>query len=81
MYGLPQVGLIANVLLAKRLAKHGYRPVQHTHGLWMHKWRPINFSLVVDDFGVMYVGQEHVEHLEAALEENYEISTDWEGAL
>jgi hypothetical protein len=70
MYGLPQAGLIANVLLAKRLAKHGYIPVPHTHGLWTHKWRPINFSLVVDDFGVMYVGREHAEHRKAALEEN-----------
>jgi hypothetical protein len=53
MYGLPQAGLITNVLLAKRLAKHGYSPVPHIHGLWMHKWRPIKFSYVVDDFGVM----------------------------
>jgi hypothetical protein len=30
MYGLPQAGLLANVLLAKRLAKHGYSPVPHT---------------------------------------------------
>jgi hypothetical protein len=29
----------------------------------------------------MYVGREHAEHLKAALEENYEILTDWEGAL
>jgi hypothetical protein len=81
MYGLPQAGLLANVLLAKRLAKHGYSPVPRTHGLWTHTWRPLKFSLVVDNFGVMYVGQEHAEHLKAALEENYEISTDWEGAL
>jgi hypothetical protein len=42
---------------------------------------PSNFPLVVDDFGVMYVGREHAENLKASLEENYEISTDWEGAL
>jgi hypothetical protein len=29
----------------------------------------------------MYVGREHAEHLKAALEENYEISTDWTGGL
>jgi hypothetical protein len=81
MYELPQAGLLANVLLAKRLTKHGYSPVSHTHGLWTHQWRPIKFSLVVDDFGVMHVGREHTEHLKAASEENYEISTDWEGTL
>jgi hypothetical protein len=81
MYGLPQEGLITKILLAKILAKHGYIPVPHTHGLWTHTWHPIKFSLVVDDFGVMYVGREHAEHLNVALEENYEISTDWDGAL
>jgi hypothetical protein len=81
MYSLHQAGVLANVLLAKRLAKHGYSPVPHIHGLWTHKWRPIKFSLVIDDFGVMDVGREHAEHLEAALEENYEISTDWKGGL
>jgi hypothetical protein len=81
MYGLPQARLLANILLSKRLAKHGYSPVPHAHGLWTHKWRPIKFSLVVDNFGVMYVGREHAEHLEATLEENYELSTDWAGAL
>jgi hypothetical protein len=81
MYGLPQAGILTNILLAKRLAKHGYSPVPHTHGLWTHKWRPIKLSLVVDDFGVMFVRREHAEHLKAALEENYEISTDWDGAL
>jgi hypothetical protein len=68
MYDLPQAGLLANILLAKRLAKHGYSPVPHKHGLWTHKWRPIKCSLVVDDFGFMYVGCEHAEHLKAALE-------------
>jgi hypothetical protein len=67
MYGFPQAGLLANLLLSKRLAKHGYSPVPHTHGLWTQKWRPLKFSLVVDDFGVMYVGCEHAEHLKAAL--------------
>jgi hypothetical protein len=52
MYGLPQAGILANELLQRSLAKDGYRPTQHTHGLWKHDTRPISFSLVVDDFGV-----------------------------
>jgi hypothetical protein len=52
MYGLPQAGIIAQQLLQRNLAKHGYRPVRHTHGLWKHDTRPVSFSLVVDDFGV-----------------------------
>jgi hypothetical protein len=49
--------------------------------LWPHDIRPLKFPLVVDDFGVMYVGREHAEHLMAALGENYEISTDWTDSL
>jgi hypothetical protein len=52
MYGLPQAGILANELLPRNLAKDGYQPTQHTHGLWTHNTRPISFSLVVDDLGV-----------------------------
>ena len=63
MYGLPQAGIIAQELLAKRLKEHGYSQSETTPGLWTHEWRPISFSLVVDDFGVKYVGEEHAQHL------------------
>ena len=56
MYGLPQAGILANKLLQQNLKTHGYKPCQHTMGLWKHKWRPISFMLVVDDFGVKYIG-------------------------
>ena len=54
MYGLPQAGMLANKLLKRRLAQHGYYEVRHTPGYWRHMWRPIDFTLVVDDFGVGY---------------------------
>jgi hypothetical protein len=63
MYGLPQAGIIANELLQRNIARDGNRPTQHTHGLWTHDTHPISFSLVVDHFGVKYVGREHAEHL------------------
>ena len=40
----------------------------YTQGLWLHEWRPIQFSLVVDDVGVKYFGEEHAKHLVDALE-------------
>jgi hypothetical protein len=80
MYGLPQAGILANELLQRNLAKDGYRPTQHTHGLWKHDTRPISFLLVVDDFGVKYVGREHAEHLMACIKKNYNISSDWNGS-
>jgi hypothetical protein len=81
IYGLPQAGALANKLLRKRLAPHGYYEVAHTPGLWRHVTRPISFTLVVDDFGVKYVGQEHAEHLIHVLQENYTMSIDWDGKL
>ena len=57
MYGLPQAGIIAQELLADRLQNHGYTQSKTTPGLWSQKSRPIQFSLVVDDFGVKYVGK------------------------
>ena len=79
MYGLPQAGLLANKLLEKRLNKHGYRQSKLVPGLWKHDTRPIQFTLVVDDFGVKYVGEEHAQHLKNTLDEHYKLTCDWTG--
>ena len=55
MYGLPQTGILANNQLTEHLEPKGYYQCRHTLGLWRHKWRPILFSLVVDDFGIKYI--------------------------
>ena len=45
-------------------------------------WRPISFTLVVDDFVIGYVGRKHADHHMSALKMYYEkIITDWEGKL
>ena len=38
-----------------------------TPGLWRHKWIPIQSFLVVDDFGVDYVGKKNADHLATIL--------------
>lgn len=73
MYGLPEAGILANKLLKKCLDKHGYYECQFTPGLYCHVWRPIMFSLVVDDFGVKCQGIQNAKHLKAALKEHYEV--------
>jgi hypothetical protein len=77
MYGLKQEGLMANQLLQTRLAPFGYYPARHTPGIWLHKTRPISFTLVVDNFAVKYVGKHHAEHLRNALLRAYELTSDW----
>ena len=82
MYGLPQAGILANHQLRKNLLPFGYFPCKNTPGLWKHSWRPIKFTLVVDDFGVMYSGKEHAEHLISTLQTLYpKVTTDWTGDL
>jgi hypothetical protein len=82
MYGLPQAGILANKLLKKRLARLGYFEQPHTPGLWKHVTRPIWFNPCVDDFGIKYIGQEHLQHLYNALrKETYKIVDDLEGDL
>eukprot|EP00804_Cyclotella_cryptica_P005330 CCRYP_020410-RA/>CCRYP_020410-RA protein AED:0.19 eAED:0.19 QI:0/-1/0/1/-1/1/1/0/760 len=79
MYGLPQVGIIAQQLLKTRLVANGYRQSTVTPRFWKHDWRPIAFALCVDDFGVKYVGIEHAKHLLHALNTHYTTSHDWKG--
>jgi hypothetical protein len=42
VYGLPQAGILANKLLKKRLAKHGYFEQLHTPGLRRHN--PVQYG-------------------------------------
>jgi hypothetical protein len=81
MYGLKQAGLLANQRLTKHLATYGYSPTPRTPGLWRHHTRNIAFSLVVDDFGIKYVGKDNADHLLNALKNLYTITTDWTGSL
>jgi hypothetical protein len=82
VWGLPQAGILANKKLRQELEPHGYREHENTPGLWYHKTRPISFTLVVDDFGVKYVGKEHADHLIACLAKSkYKLTEDWKGNL
>ena len=62
-YGLPKSGRLANNLLRNHLEKAGYYEAATTPGLWCHKWRPIQFVLLVDDFVIEYLDKEHALHL------------------
>ena len=59
MYVLPQAEQISNDYHTKNLTTHGYCQCRHTPGLLRHKWRTVNFSLVVDYFVVKYVGAQY----------------------
>ncbi|KAL7474481.1 hypothetical protein ACHAW6_000454, partial [Cyclotella cf. meneghiniana] len=68
-------GILANKLLSSCLDADGYYQCQFTPGLWHHKWRPITFSLVVDDFGVKTVRLTYAKHLKNTLQKYYKYGT------
>eukprot|EP00804_Cyclotella_cryptica_P000722 CCRYP_001010-RA/>CCRYP_001010-RA protein AED:0.32 eAED:0.24 QI:0/0/0/1/0.5/0.66/3/0/551 len=74
VYGLPQSGILANKLLETRLNAAGYNQLDATPGHWRHKWQPVMFTLIVNDFGVEYVGLSHAHHLRDILQTHYKIT-------
>jgi hypothetical protein len=82
MYGLPQVGILANKPLRQFLGQHGYFEVQHPPGLWKHVSKLIKFNLWADNFGVKYIGNGNLKHFFSVLRtEMYKIVDDWDGNL
>ena len=71
--------MLANNLLRTRLNKKRYFEATTTPGLWKHQWRPIQLCLILDDFGIEYVGELHIHHLRNVLKQHYEITEDWTG--
>ena len=48
--------------------------------MWRHETQDIIFSLVVDEFGVNYVGKINAEHLRESLRTFYRVSEYWTGS-
>ena len=76
MPGLKQAGCITNNRIKSHLDHFKLAPVPRTTALWKHTTKPIIFYLVVDDFGVKYIGKENADHLIQALQKLYIISID-----
>ena len=79
--GLKQSVCIANDRLKIYLAQFVYAPVPRTPSLWKHATRDVTVSLVIDNFGVKYVGKENSDHLIQSLKKKYAISMDWNGSF
>ena len=75
-YGLKQAGRIAHDDLVARLAEAGYHKASLVEGYFRHEHRPIDFTLVVDDFLIKYERSEDLEHLQAAVGKYYKFKVD-----
>ena len=67
MYGLPRSGKKGNDKLNLHLEKFGDYLATTNPGLWRHQSCPLQFSLVVEDFGIKYERQEDITHILNAL--------------
>ena len=79
MYGLPQARSLDHDLLERRLNKEGYFQSQIVPALWKHNTKPIQFVLVVNNFGIKYLKKEDLDYLIQMLEKHYDVSVDLEG--
>jgi hypothetical protein len=80
IYGLPQAGRLAFEKLSRLLKKHGYSACRNTPCLFKHDANGVTFTLVVDDFAIKYTDKASVEHLFAAIREEYRLEVDWSGS-
>ena len=78
MCGLPQGEKIVNDKLKLHLENFGYDPELIIPGLWQHQTHPLQFSLVVYDFGIKYELQADITHILGALKTIYKISEEWD---
>ena len=61
--------MISTKLPTEGLTNHGYHPCEITPVLYKYDTIPVTFLLTADDFGVKYLGKEHVTHLFDALQQ------------
>jgi len=64
------LGSRQNLIAVNLLNDEGYFQSQIVPGFWKHKTKPIQFVLVVDNFGIKYLKREDLDHLIRSLE-NY----------
>ena len=76
-----QAGIIAHGALKEHLKTYGYAPAKITQGIWTHTDRDINFTLVVENFGIKYRHKKDADHLISALKAKYEVTQYCTGGI
>jgi len=79
MHGLPRAALLANQQIVHTLAPAGFVAAHQTLGLFVHTPKPIMFALIVDDFGIQYVGKPAANFCIFTLKQDHTIPIDWIG--
>jgi hypothetical protein len=79
-YGLPQAGALSQERLFAHLLQHGYTQLSLSQSLFRNEDGSIRFSLVVDDFAVIWSKKASMEHLIQTLRKLYTVKVSWEGS-
>jgi hypothetical protein len=77
-YGLPQAGALSQERLFAHLAKHGYIQLAHSQSLFRNRDGSIRFSLVVDDFAVVWRDKASTMYFIQTLRKLYTVKVDWQ---
>jgi hypothetical protein len=79
-YGLPQAGALSQQRLFRHLAAHGYHPIPSSPSVFRNRTGTIRFTLVVDDFAVVWTDRECMDHFIHTLTELYQVKVKWLGS-
>jgi hypothetical protein len=78
-YGLPQAGALSQQRLFQHLQDNGYYQLISTPSVFRNRSGSIRFTLVVDDFGVVWTNKTDLDHLIATLTKLYQVKVNMEG--
>ncbi len=79
-YGLPQAGALSQARLFAHSQQHGYTQLPHSQSLFRNNDGSIRFSLVVNDFAVMWSKKSRMDHFISTLRKLYTVKVNWEGS-
>jgi hypothetical protein len=79
-YGLPQAGALSQQRLFKHLEAHGYHQLPSSPSVFRNKSGSIRFTLVVDDFAVLWTNRLAMDHLVHTLTQLYQVKINWAGS-
>jgi hypothetical protein len=78
-YGLPQAGALSQQRLFRHLRTHGYRQIPSSPSVFRNNDGSIRFTLVVDDFAVVWTDKNSMDHLIHTLTTLYQVKVNWLG--
>jgi hypothetical protein len=79
-YGLPQAGALSQQRLFQHLQEHGYTQISSFPSVFRNRNGKIRFTLVVDDFAVVWKDQASMDHSITTLTQLYQVKVNWQGS-